>query len=110
VASDITYIRLGKGFVYLAVTMGLFTRGIRGWNLSRGLDQRLTLVVLRRAHQRRLRTSNYLERFSQEIKRRTRIARVFPNEQSCVRLVSAILMDVGEKWEYGRIYLRMETG
>ena len=109
-ASDITYIRLGKGFVYLAVIMDLFTRGIRGWNLSRGLDQRLTLVVLRRAHQRRLRTSNYLERLSQEIKRRTRIVRVIPNEQSCLRLISAILMEVSEEWEYGKIYLRMETG
>lgn len=50
-ASDITYIRLGKGFVYLAVIMDLFTRSIRGWNLSRGLDQRLTLIALRRALQ-----------------------------------------------------------
>jgi len=49
--SDITYIRLGGGFVYLAVIMDLFTRGIRGWNLSRGLDQRLTLIALRRALQ-----------------------------------------------------------
>jgi len=61
-----------------------------------------------RAHQRRLRTSNYLERLSQEIRRRTRVVRVFPNEQSCLRLVSAILMEIGEEWEYGRIYLRMD--
>ena len=50
-ASDITYIRLGRGFVYLAVIMDLFTRGIRGWHLSRGLDQKLTLIALRRALQ-----------------------------------------------------------
>ena len=62
-----------------------------------------------RDHQRRLRTSNYLERLSQEIKRRTRVVRVFPNEQSCLRLVSAILMEVGEEWEYGRLYLSMEN-
>ena len=61
-----------------------------------------------RAHQRRLRTSKYLERLSQEIRHRTRIVRVFPNEQSCLRLVSAILMEIGEEWEYGRIYLRMD--
>ena len=49
--SDITYIRLGRRFVYLAVIMDLFTRSIRGWNLSRGLDQKLTLIALRRALQ-----------------------------------------------------------
>jgi transposase-like protein len=61
-----------------------------------------------RMHQRRLRTSNYMERLSQEIKRRTRIVRVFPNEESCLRLVSAILMEFNEEWEFGRIYLRIE--
>ncbi len=40
-----------------------------------------------------------LERFSQEIKWRTRVVRVFPNEQSCMRLVSATLMEVGEEWK-----------
>jgi len=61
-----------------------------------------------KAHQRRLRTSNYLERLSQEIKRRTRIVRVFPNEESCLRLITAILMETNEEWEYGRIYLNIE--
>ncbi len=63
-----------------------------------------------REHQRRLRTSNQLERLSQEIKRRTRVVRVFPNEQACLRLISAILMEIGEEWEYGRLYLEMESG
>ena len=48
-AADITYIRLRNGFVYLAVIMDLFTRCIRGWNISRRLDQSLTLVALQRA-------------------------------------------------------------
>lgn len=47
--SDITYIRLGQEFVYLAVIMDVFSRAIRGWHLSRGLDQQLTLVALQRA-------------------------------------------------------------
>lgn len=47
--SDVTYIRLAQEFVYLAVIMDVFTRGIRGWQLSRQLDQELTLTVLRRA-------------------------------------------------------------
>jgi putative transposase len=47
--ADITYIKLRKEFVYLAVLMDVFTRRIRGWHLGRGLDQELTLVALRRA-------------------------------------------------------------
>jgi transposase InsO family protein len=46
---DITYIRLGQGFVYLALIMDVFSRAIRGWNLSRVLDTSLTLVALRSA-------------------------------------------------------------
>ena len=46
---DITYIRLGHGFVYLAVIMDVFTRGMRGWCLGRNLDHNLTLTALRRA-------------------------------------------------------------
>jgi len=47
--SDITYIRLRDEFVYLAVIMDVFTRGIRGWHLGRSLDQTLTLIALDRA-------------------------------------------------------------
>lgn len=46
---DITYVRLGNGFVYLAVIMDVFTRAIRGWSLSRDLDTNLTLAALRGA-------------------------------------------------------------
>ena len=44
-----TYVRLGNGFVYLAVIMDVFTRAIRGWNLSRSLDTELTLGALQQA-------------------------------------------------------------
>jgi len=74
------------------------------------LPEGFTVFSLPRTHQRRLRTSNQLERLSQEIKRRTRVVRVFPNEPSCLRLISAILMEVGEEWEYGRWYLDLESG
>jgi putative transposase len=47
--SDITYLRLRDEFVYLAVIMDVFTRGIRGWHLGRSLDQSLTLIALDRA-------------------------------------------------------------
>jgi transposase InsO family protein len=52
--ADITYLRLGGGFVYLAVIMDVFTRAIRGWHLSKSLDADLTLTALRRAMQDRL--------------------------------------------------------
>ena len=47
--ADITYIRLRREFVYLAILMDVFTRAIRGWHLSRSLDQGLTLAALERA-------------------------------------------------------------
>jgi transposase InsO family protein len=49
--ADITYIRLQRGFVYLAVVMDVFTRAIRGWHLDRSLDQNLTLTALQKALQ-----------------------------------------------------------
>jgi transposase-like protein len=62
-----------------------------------------------RSHWRRLRTSNLVERLSQEIKRRTRVAGLFPNEASLLRLVAAVLMEISEEWETEKIYLRMEN-
>lgn len=47
--ADITYVRLERGFVYLAVIMDVFTRAVRAWHLSRSLDHHLTLKALRRA-------------------------------------------------------------
>jgi putative transposase len=47
--ADITYIRLKHSFIYLAVLMDVFTRAIRGWHLSRTLDQNLTLYALNQA-------------------------------------------------------------
>ena len=74
------------------------------------IPEGFTVFSFPREHQRRLRTSNQLERLSQEIKRRTRVVRLFPNELSCLRLISAILMEIGEEWEYGKLYLQMESG
>jgi transposase-like protein len=54
-----------------------------------------------------MRTTNMLERQNQELKRRTRVIRVFPHEQSCLRLVAALLMETNQDW-MDRIYLRME--
>jgi len=59
-------------------------------------------------HRRRIRTTNGLERVNQELKRRTRVVRIFPNPQSCRRLAAALLKEYHEDWISGRRYLRME--
>jgi transposase-like protein len=56
-----------------------------------------------------LRTSNGLERVNQELRRRTRVIRLFPNEASLVRLVSALLAEVSEDWETENLYLNMDA-
>jgi len=76
--------------------------------MEENLPEGLTVFSFPKMHQNRLRTTNGLERISQEIKRRTRVARIFPNEASCLRLVSAILMETSEEWETGRVYLSIE--
>jgi putative transposase len=77
--------------------------------LSANIPDGLTVFAFPAAHRRRLRTSNLLERLNKEIKRRTRVATLFPNEASLLRLVSAVLMEISEEWETEKIYLRMEN-
>lgn len=72
------------------------------------LPQGLNVFVLPGPHQKRLRTSNALERVNQELKRRTRVASLFPNEASLLRLVSALLQETSEDWETGKVYLNMQ--
>src|SRR5664280_1906328 len=70
-------------------------------------EEILGVYALPEAHRKRMRTTNLLERQNQELKRRTRVVRVFPHEQSCLRLVAALLMETNQEW-MGRIYLSME--
>ena len=70
-------------------------------------EEILGVYALPEAHRKRMRTTNMLERQNQELKRRTRVIRVFPHEQSCLRLVAALLMETNQEW-MGRIYLSME--
>ena len=76
--------------------------------LEENIPDGLTVFELPACHRRRLRTTNVLERQNKEIKRRTRVATLFPNEASLLRLVTAILVEVSDEWETGRIYLNME--
>jgi transposase-like protein len=77
--------------------------------LEENLPQGFTVFALPAAHQKRLRTSDALERVNQELKRRTRVARVFPNEVSLLRLTTALLCETNDDWETGKIYLNMEN-
>ena len=70
-------------------------------------EEILGVYALPEAHRKRMRTTNMLERQNQELKRRTRVIRVFPHEQSCLRLVTALLMETNQEW-MERMYLRME--
>jgi transposase-like protein len=77
--------------------------------METNVPESLTVFQLPAAHRRRLRTTNVLERLNQELKRRTRVATLFPNEASLLRLVTALLMETSEDWETGKRYLNPEA-
>ena len=77
--------------------------------LEENVPEALTVLGCPPPHRRRLRTTNGLERLNREIKRRTRVATLFPNEASLLRLVSAVLSEISDEWETQRNYLTMET-
>jgi putative transposase len=73
--------------------------------MEANLPEGLTIFSFPESHRRLIRTTNGLERLNQEVRRRTRVARLFPNEASCLRLVCAVLMEISEEWETGKAYL-----
>jgi putative transposase len=77
--------------------------------LEINVPESLTVFSLPEKHRKRLRTSNLAERQMKEIKRRTKVAMIFPNKESLTRIVSAILMEIDETWEDGKRYLDMEA-
>jgi putative transposase len=76
--------------------------------LEANVPESFAVFALPEAHRRRMRTTNGLERLNKEIKRRTRVATLFPNEASLLRLVTAVLMETSEEWETGKIYLAFD--
>ena len=77
--------------------------------LEANAPESLTVFNLPEAHRIKLRTTNSLERLNREIKRRTRVATLFPNEKSLERLVTALLSEISDEWETGKIYLTMKN-
>ncbi len=73
--------------------------------MEENVPESLTAFRLPASHRQRLRTANMLERLNRELKRRTRVATLFPNEASLLRLVTAVLMEISEEWETGKRYV-----
>lgn len=71
------------------------------------IGQTLTFYRLPRAHHKHLKSTNMLERLNEEIKRRTRVVRIFPNNESCLRLVRALCVETHETWLEDSRYLNM---
>ena len=76
--------------------------------LEANIPEGLTVLAFPTAHRRLIRTTNGLERVSREVHRRTRVVGIFPNEAACLRLVSAVLMEIDDNWRTGRVYLTFE--
>src|SRR5690606_5599141 len=96
-----------KAEQYLKTAVGKYQKTaskLANW-MENNIPEGLTVFSFPAAHRRLIRTTNGLERLNREIKRRTRVVSIFPNEAACLRLVSAILMETSDEWEGGKIYL-----
>ncbi len=76
--------------------------------LESNVPEGLAVFGLPASHRRRLRTINMLERLNKELRRRTRVSGLFPNEASVLRQVSAVAIEISDEWETNRKYLTME--
>lgn len=72
--------------------------------LEENLSEGFTVFEFPLEHRHLIQTTNSLERINKEIRRRTRVVGVFPNEASCLRLVPALLMEISEEWQIGKHY------
>lgn len=75
--------------------------------LELNVDEGLTIYQFPKEHRKKLRTSNGIERMNKEIKRRTRVAVLFPNPASALRLVTGVIIEIHEEWVTGKQYLDM---
>jgi putative transposase len=71
------------------------------------IGETLSFYSLPHGHHKHLKSTNMLERLNEEIKRRTRVVRIFPNEQSCLRLIRALAVETHENWIEAHRYLDM---
>ena len=76
--------------------------------LEEGFEDVMAVMGLPEKYRKRLRTTNSIERLNEEIRRRDRVIRIYPNEASAIRLIGSLLIEQDEKWSIGRKYLDME--
>jgi hypothetical protein len=76
--------------------------------LDESFDDVTAILAVPLKYRKRLRTTNGVERLNQEVRRRERVIRIFPNEASVIRLIGALLMEQDEKWQAGRKYFDMD--
>lgn len=76
--------------------------------VEENIGETLTFYQLPLQHHKHMKSTNMLERFNEEIKRRTRVVRIFPNEASCLRLIRALAAETHEDWLEASRYLNME--
>jgi transposase-like protein len=75
--------------------------------LEENIDEGLTVYQFPQEHRKKIRTSNGMERLNKEVKRRTRVAVLFPNKESALRLVTGVVIEIHEEWVTGKQYLDM---
>jgi transposase-like protein len=75
--------------------------------VEENIEESLTYFSLPQAHHKNMKSTNMLERFNEEIKRRTRVVRIFPNEASCLRLIRALAAEQHETWQEDNRYINM---
>lgn len=76
--------------------------------VEENIEETLTFYRLPKAHHKHLKSTNMLERLNEEVKRRTLIVRIFPNEESCLRLIRALAVEIHEEWMEATRYLNMD--
>ncbi len=88
----------------LVARLGVSDSAVAEWLETEAPDA-LSALDFPESHRRHIRSTNGLERLNEEIRRRTRVARIFPNRESCLRLVAALCQEQDEEWTTGRRYL-----
>jgi transposase-like protein len=76
--------------------------------LDEAFDDITAVFALPQPYRKRLRTTNGIERLNEELRRRERVIRIFPNDQSLIRLMGSVLMEHHEKWINGKKYFNMD--
>jgi putative transposase len=76
--------------------------------VEENIEETLTYYQLPQQHHKHMKSTNMLERLNQELKRRTHVVRIFPNAESCLRLVRALAVETHENWLEGPRYLNMQ--